>query len=127
MQHIKLFKTFEAEEADFDPYDKEPLSRSEEIFGKQTRLQKQFNKIVTQGLIKDKSKCWAYLVSIFHEMELVLGINNQEYKAMQNHIVEGGDPVKSALVLADTIPNKSPNFLRVEAEVRKYIGKNPIS
>ena len=39
MKHLKKYETF-------SPYDDEPLTRSEEIFGKQTRLEKQFSDIV---------------------------------------------------------------------------------
>ena len=85
---MKNLKTFEG----FNPYDDEPLTRSEEIFGKQTRLEKQFSEIVVNGLINDKTGYWSTFNALKGEVKEVADENT--IKELQHRIVEDENPTE---------------------------------
>lgn len=84
MKHLKKFEGF-------NPYDDEPLSRMEEIFGKKTRLEKQFSKIVVSGLVNDDTGYW----STFNALLIVLDqCDEVTIKELQTRVVEGENPTE---------------------------------
>ena len=84
---MKNLKKFES----FNPYDDEPLSRTEEIFGKQTRLEKQFSEIVVSGLVNDDTGYW----STFNALLIVLDqCDEVTIKELQTRVVEGENPTE---------------------------------
>lgn len=85
MKHLKKFEGF-------NPYDDEPLTRSEEIFGKQTRLEKQFSEIVVNGLVNDDTGYWSTFNALKGEVKEVADENT--VKELQHRIVEGENPTE---------------------------------
>jgi hypothetical protein len=86
MKHLKKFEGF-------NPYDDEPLSRTEELFGKETRLEKQFSKIVVSGLCSDdESQYWSTFNAL--EIEVKDEIDEVAIKELQTRVVEGENPTE---------------------------------
>lgn len=85
---MKNLKKFES----FNPYDDEPLTRSEEIFGKKTRLEKQFSEIVVDGLVGDDSIYWSTFNAL--KIEIKPFMDENLYKELQHRIVEGENPTE---------------------------------
>jgi len=87
MKHLKKYEKF-------NPYDDEPLTRSEQIFGKQTRLEKQFSKIMVDGLSSDDhdvTHYWSTLNAIVINIEEDKLLDESSFKELQHRIVEGED------------------------------------
>ena len=103
MNYIKKYETF-------NPYDDEPLSNVENHFGKQTRLEKQFSEIVSNGLMGDDDIFWSTFNALKIEILEVIDKEDPLYKEMMHRIVEGEDP---AIVIKD-ICNKIEVFDRKE-------------
>ena len=82
-----MIKKFEK----FNPYDDEPLSRVEQQFGKQTRLEKQFSKIVVNGLIDDDTLYWSTFNALKIELKNIIG-DDILYQEFMSRIVEGENP-----------------------------------
>jgi|LauGreDrversion4_2_1035121.scaffolds.fasta_scaffold298797_2 hypothetical protein len=90
MKHLKLFEGF-------NPYDNEPLTRSEQIFGKQTRLEKQFSEIVVDGLSSDDVDVAHYWSTFDALVENITGdklIDETTHKELQHRVVEGENPTE---------------------------------
>jgi len=88
MNNLKKFESF-------NPYDNEPLSRSEELFGKKTRLEKQFSEIVVNGLCSDDdrlSRYWSTFKALKIEVEDEL--DEVTIKELQTRVVEGENPTE---------------------------------
>lgn len=86
---MKNIKTYE----DFNPFDDEPLSSTERHFGKQTRLEKQFSKIVVDGLTgEDDSMFWSTFNTL--KMEISSLIDDNTRNELMHRIVESEDPCK---------------------------------
>ena len=79
---MKNLKKFES----FNPYDDEPLTRGEEMFGKQTRLEKQFSKIVVKGLVDDDNGYWSTFNAL--KIELKDECDEVTFKELQTRVVE---------------------------------------
>ena len=94
----------------FNPYDDEPLSRAEEIFGKQTRLEKQFSKIVVDGLINDDSGYWSTFNSL--KGEVVELLDEVEIKELQTRVVEEENPTDVMNDICSRI-EKTPEIKRL--------------
>ena len=88
MRNLKKFESF-------NPYDDEPLSRMEELFGKQTRLEKQFSKIVVDGLSSNDESLSIYW-STFNALKIELKYECDEltFKELQTRVVEGENPTE---------------------------------
>lgn len=79
----------------FDPYDNEPLTNAERQFGKQTRLEKQFSKIVVDGLTSDDddvANYWSTFTALDSEIKDIIGSEDIIYKELQNRIIENENP-----------------------------------
>lgn len=87
MKYVKKFETF-------NPYDDEPLSRVEQVFGKQTRLEKQFHDIVVNGLIGEDGKYWSTFNALKIELGEIIDEEDVLYKEMMHRIVEGESPTE---------------------------------
>ncbi len=88
MKHLKKYETF-------SPYDNEPLTRSEEIFGKQTRLERQFSDIVVDGLSSDDLDIAYYWSSFDALIGNIEGICDEtSFKELQHRVVEGENPTE---------------------------------
>ena len=88
MKHLKKFEGF-------NPYDDEPLSPVEQVFGKQTRLEKQFSEIVVNGLMssdESTSRVWSTFNVLKSEIEDLIGSEDNLFKELQHRIVEGEKP-----------------------------------
>lgn len=94
----------------FNPYDDEPLSRAEEIFGKQTRLEKQFSKIVVGGLISDNSVYWSTFNALNIELESIC--DEVTYKELQTRVVEDENPTDVMNDICSRI-EKNPEIKRL--------------
>ena len=97
MKHLKLFEGF-------NPYDNEPLTRSEQIFGKQTRLEKQFSEIVVNGLVNDDTGYWSTFNALKGEVKEIC--DETTFKELQHRIVEGENPTE---VMNDICSKLQPN------------------
>lgn len=65
----------------------------EELFGKETTLEKQYNDIIVSGLVNDETdKYWATFYSLSSEILKQIGKNNILYKELMHRIVENEDP-----------------------------------
>jgi hypothetical protein len=90
MKHLKKYETF-------SPYDDEPLTRAEEIFGKQTRLEKQFSEIMVDGLSSDDVDVAHYWSTFDALVENITGdklIDETTHKELQHRVVEGENPTE---------------------------------
>jgi len=85
---MKNLKKFES----FNPYDDEPLTRGEEMFGKKTRLEKQFSKIVVKGLIDDDTGYWSTFNAL--KIELKDECDEVTFKELQTRVVEDENPTE---------------------------------
>lgn len=90
MKHLKKYETF-------SPYDDEPLTRAEEIFGKQTRLEKQFSEIMVDGLSNDDvdvAHYWSTINSIVVNIKEDKLLDETSIKELQHRVVEGENPTE---------------------------------
>jgi len=95
---IKISIDFKISE-NFNPYDDEPLSRVEQHFRKQTRLEKQFSEIVVDGLCGEDDLFWSTFTALKIEILYIIEEDDPIYKELMHRVVEGEDPV---LVMNDT-------------------------
>ena len=106
MKHLKKFEGF-------NPYDDEPLSRFEELFGKRTRLEKQFSAIVVKGLVDDDTGYWstfnALLGSLKSECDEVT------IKELQTRVVEGENPTE--------VMNDISSRIEQNSEIKRLLKK----
>lgn len=88
MKHLNKFEGF-------NPYDDEPLSRTEELFGKKTRLEKQFSEIVVSGLCSDDDRLSQYW-STFNALKIEVKdeLDEVTIKELQTRIVEDENPTE---------------------------------
>jgi hypothetical protein len=96
---MKYLKKFEG----FNPYDDEPLTRTEEIFGKQTRLEKQFSEIVVDGLVNDNTGYWSTFNAL--KIEVMEVADENTIKELQHRVVEGENPTE---VMSDICSRLQP-------------------
>lgn len=111
---MKRLKKFEG----FSPYDDEPLSRVEQVFGKQTRLEKQFGQIVVNGLMSSDettSRVWSTFNALKAEIEDMLGSENDIFKELQHRIVEGEKP--------KSVMNDICSKLELNKEMKRLLDK----
>lgn len=106
MKHLKKFEGF-------NPYDDEPLTRSEEIFGKQTRLEKQFSEIVVDGLVNDDTGYWSTFNALKIEVNEVA--DEITFKELQHRIVEGENPTE--------VMNDICSRLEQNSEMKRLLNK----
>jgi hypothetical protein len=93
MKYLKLFENFE------------PMSR-EEMFGKQTNLEKQFSKIITTGLIGDNNKeFWSTFNALKIEIKDVIGKEDSLYQELMYRITDDQDPVKVMYDICQEVTN----------------------
>jgi hypothetical protein len=100
MKYLKLFEAF-------NPYDDEPLSRVEQHFGKQTRLEKQFSEIVTNGLMGEDDCFWSCFNALKIEIKEVIDEDDDLYKEFMHRIVEGENPVDVINWICKEIPKNA--------------------
>jgi len=113
MKHIRKFENF-------NPYDDEPLTRSEQLFGKQTRLEKQFSNIMVDNLINDETATlWSTLNALKIEIVEAIGEGDVLIKELQHRIVEGEDAVKVFNSICDRIEDKSVLMRRLIDKINK--------
>ena len=110
MKHLTTYKLFESEH---NPYDDEPLTRSEELFGKQTRLEKQFSEIVVGGLMGDDSEYWSTFNALKGEIKFIMDEN--DYKGFMYRISEGENPTD--------VVNDVCKDLQLDEEGRRLLNK----
>ena len=96
---MKYLRKFES----FSEYDNEPLTRTEEIFGKQTRLEKQFSNIVVDGLIGEDTIYWSTFNAL--KIELKEMIDETTYKELQHRVVEGENPTEVMIDICSRVDN----------------------
>ncbi len=109
MKHVKKFEGF-------NPYDDEPLTRGEKIFGKQTRLEKQFSEIVVAGLVSDdddEALLWSTFTALNGEIKNIIGSDDVLYKEMQSRIVEGENPVEVMNDICSKLESKNKEMERL--------------
>ena len=115
MKYLKLFEKFN----DDSDYDDEPLSRAEEIFGKYTRLEKQFSKIVVSGLSSD-SEYWSTFNALKIELQELIDKKDPLYKEMMHRIVEGEDPTEVISDIFSKVGNGTSESERLLNKLNNY-------
>ena len=116
MKYLKLFENF-------DPYDDEPLSDTEKHFGKQTRLEKQFSKIVVDGLSSEDdntSRFWSTFNALKSNILDLIDDEDVTYKELMHRIVEGEDPLK---VMNDICYNLVFKNITLTPEIKRLLAK----
>ena len=96
MRYLKKFESF-------SEYDDEPLTRTEEIFGKKTRLEKQFSNIVADGLIGEDDIYWSTFNALKIEVKKV--VDKVTYKELQHRVVEGENPTEVMIDICSRVDN----------------------
>jgi len=104
MKHLKLFENF-------NPYDDEPLTDTEKIFGKETRLEKQFSQIVVDGLINDETPYWSTFNALLIEIKKV--VDETMYKELQHRVVEGENATDVINDICQRIQNQNSEMKRL--------------
>ncbi len=92
MKYLKLFENFE------------PMSR-EEMFGKQTNLEKQFSDIVVKGLIGDDKEFWSTFNALKIEIKDVIGKEDSLFQELMYRITDDQDPVKVMSDICEEVTN----------------------
>lgn len=100
MKYLELFEAF-------NPYDDEPLSRVEQHFGKQTRLEKQFSEIVTNGLMGKDGYFWSCFNALKIEITEVIDEDDNLYKEFMHKMVEGEEPIEVINWICKKIPKNA--------------------
>jgi len=111
MRYLKIFENF-------NPYDDEPLTKAEEIFGKKTRLEKQFSNIIVDGLGSDDDRVllfWSTFNALKIEIQDLIDEDSNDYKEFIHRIVEGENPV----VVANDICERLPKNLEIKRLLNK--------
>lgn len=109
MKHLKKFEGF-------NPYDDEPLSNTEKVFGKQTRLEKQFSEIVVDGLCNDDeniSHYWSTFTALDSEVEKAS--DEITLKELKHRVVEGENPTE--------VMNDICSRLEQNSEMKRLLNK----
>jgi len=117
MKYLKLFEKFN----DDSDSDDEPLSRAEEIFGKDTRLEKQFSKIVVSGLSSDsEARYWTAFNALKIELQELIDKKDPLYKEMMHRIVEGEDPTEVINDIFSKVGNSTSESERLLNKLNNY-------
>jgi hypothetical protein len=103
MKHLKIFENF-------NPYDDDPLTNTEKIFGKQTRLEKQFSQIVVNGLINN-TRYWSTFKALLIEIKEI--VDERMYKELQHRVVEGENTTDVINDICFRIENKNSEMKRL--------------
>lgn len=114
MKHLKYYESFNPED-----YDDEPLTRTEEIFGKQTRLEKQFGNIVVKGLVEDETGYWATFNALKMELIDIIGKDNFKYKELMHRIVEEEDPTSVMNDICQSV-DQTDEMTRLITKLNKF-------
>ena len=90
-----------------EDYDDEPLSRVEQQFGKQSRLEKQYSKIVVDGLVGDNAIYWSTVHTLEDAILEVIEEGNPLHKELMSRIIKGDNPTE---VMNYICSNVEPTF-----------------
>lgn len=112
---MKNIKTFES----FNPCDDDPLSRTEEVFGKQTRLQKQFSEIISKGLMGHEDEFWSAFNALKVEILEQVDKFDVEYQELMHRIVEGESPVTVIKDICSKL-TQTPEMARLLKKMSNY-------
>lgn len=119
---MKYLKYFE-QDTTFGPYDDEPLSSSEKMFGKKTRLEKQFSDIMVANLISaDLATAvkWSIINASKIEIENLIGKDDVLYKEFQYRIVNGEPPANVLLNIITKLPKITEEINRLLIKIKIY-------
>lgn len=87
MKYLKLFENFE------------------EVFGKQTNLEKQFSKIVVAGLRSNDVEFWSTFNALKMEIKDVIGKEDNLFQELMYRITDDQDPVKVMYDICQEVTN----------------------
>jgi hypothetical protein len=116
MKHLKKYETF-------SPYDDEPLTRSEQIFGKKTRLEKQFSEIIVDGLSSDDGDVahyWSTLNAIEVNIKEDKLLDGTSLKELQHRVVEGENPTEVVNDICSRIKKPTSELQRLLKKLNSF-------
>jgi hypothetical protein len=103
MKYLKLYENFRE------------MTR-EEMFGKQTPLEKQFSEVIVPGLCDDNNEIalfWSTFNALIIEIENFVDKEDTLYKEMMYRIVDDQDPVEVMENIVSRIGETSPEMERL--------------
>lgn len=112
MKYLKLFENFR-------------VMSKEELFGKQSNLERQFSEVVVGGLTsndREIAKFWATFNALKIEIKDFIDTEDDLYKEMMYRIVDDEDPVYVMEDIINRLGKKTPEMERL---LKKLSSINP--